>query len=112
MPLAAAGPRIDPPVSLPNVAGENPAATAAPDPEDDPAGEWSRFQGLRAGGNSTSQDGPPWANSHVAFLPSMTPPAAISFSPQNESRVGILSASSLDIAVVRMPAVSKISLRQ
>jgi len=29
MPQAAAGPRIEPPVSLPSVAGENPAATAA-----------------------------------------------------------------------------------
>src|SRR5258708_2683174 len=107
MPLAAAGPRIDPPVSLPRVAGEKPAAMAAPEPEDDPAGEWSRFHGLRAGGNSTSQDGPPWANSQVAFLPSMTPPAAMRRSPQKESRVGTLSASSFDIAVVRMPAVSK-----
>ena len=56
-----------------------------------------RFHGLRAGGNSTSHDGPPWANSHVAFLPSSTPPAAASFSWQWESRVGTLSASSFDI---------------
>ena len=36
--LAAAGPRIEPPVSLPIVAGARPAATAAPEPEDEPAG--------------------------------------------------------------------------
>src|SRR4051794_3621940 len=106
MPHAAAGLRIDPPVSVPRVAGENPAATAAADPDDEPAGEWSRFHGLRAGGNSTSHDGPPCANYHVAFLPSSTPPAAASFSWQRESRVGTLSASSFDIPVVRMPAVS------
>src|SRR5580693_2107163 len=106
MPQAAAGPRIEPPVSLPNVAGAKPAAMAAPEPDDEPAGECAGFQGLRAGGNKTSQDGPPCANSQVAFFPSKTPPAATSFSWQNESRVGILSASSFDIAVVRMPAVS------
>src|SRR4051812_29380075 len=106
MPQAAAGPRIEPPVSLPSVAGEKPAATAAAEPEDEPAGEWSRVQGLRAGGNRMSHDGPPWANSQVAFLPSSTPPAAAIFSWQWASRVGTLSASSLDIAVVRMPAVS------
>src|ERR1700679_3689115 len=106
MPHAAACPRIEPPVSEPNVAGAKPAAMAAPEPDDEPAGECSRFHGLRAGGNSTSQDGPPCANSHVAFLPSITPPAATRRSPQKESRVGTLSASSLDIAVVRMPAVS------
>ena len=112
MPQAAAGPRIEPPVSLPSVAGANPAATAAAEPEEEPAGEQVRSHGLRAGGNRTSHDGPPWANSHVAFLPKSTPPAAASFSWQWESRVGTLSASSLDMAVVRMPAVSKMSFRQ
>ena len=82
MPQAAAGPRIEPPVSLPSVAGAKPAATAAAEPEDEPAGEQLRSHGLRAGGNSTSQDGPPCANSQVAFLPSSTPPAAASFSWQ------------------------------
>ncbi len=106
MPHAAAGPRIDPPVSLPNVAGANPAAIAAPEPDEEPAGEYSRFHGLRAGGNSTSHDGPPCANSHVAFFPNSTEPAAVSFSWQNEFRVGTLSANSFDIAVVRIPAVS------
>jgi hypothetical protein len=106
MPHAAAGLRIDPPVSVPSVAGANPAAIAAADPDDEPAGEWSRFHGLSAGGNGTSQDGPPCANSQVAFLPSSMPPAAARFSWQQESRVGTLSASSFDISVVRIPAVS------
>src|ERR1700679_237618 len=106
MPHAAAGPRMEPPVSEPNVAGEKPAAMAAPEPDDEPAGECSRFHGLRAGGNNTSHDGPPCANSHVAFFPNSTAPEATSFSWQNESRVGTLSASSFDIAVVLIPAVS------
>src|ERR1700704_3876580 len=106
MPFAAAGPRIEPPVSDPSVAGANPAATAAPEPEEEPAGEWSRFHGLRAGGNKMSQDGPPCANSQVAFLPRSTAPPATRRSWQKESRVGMLSASNFDIAVVRMPAVS------
>src|SRR5919112_27500 len=99
MPLAAAGLRIEPPVSVPSVAGANPAATAAPEPDDDPAGEWSRFHGLRAGGNSTSQEGPPCANSQVAFLPSSTPPAAERRSCASQSSAGTWSASSLDWAV-------------
>ena len=68
MPQAAAGPRIEPPVSLPRVAGAKPAAMAAAEPDDEPAGEQVRSHGLRAGGNRMSHDGPPWANSHVAFL--------------------------------------------
>src|SRR5258708_20003355 len=112
MPQAAAGPRIEPPVSLPRVAGANPAAIAAPEPEDEPAGECTGFHGLRAGGNSTSHDGPPCANSQVAVLPNSTLPAATSFSWQNESREGTLFASSFDLAVWRIPAVPKISFQQ
>src|SRR5690348_16765693 len=112
MPHAAACPRIEPPVSLPNVAGANPAAIAAPEPEDEPAGECAGFHGLRAGGNNTSHDGPPCANSQVAVLPNRTPPAATSFSWQNESRVGTFFANSFDMAVVRTPAVSKMSFKQ
>src|SRR5271168_4359579 len=106
MPQAAAGPRIEPPVSVPIVAGANPAATAAAEPEEEPSGEWSVFQGLRAGGNKTSHDGPPWANSQVAFLPSRMAPDSASRIWQKLSFAGTLSASSLDCAVVRMPAVS------
>src|ERR1700758_4446150 len=106
MPQAAAGPRIEPPVSEPNVAGASPAATAAAEPDDDPAGEYAVFQGLRAGGNRMSQDGPPCANSHVSCLPSNMPPASASLVCTAASRAGTLSARSFDMAVVRMPAVS------
>jgi len=38
IPQAAAGRRIEPPVSVPIVAGAKPAATAAAEPDDEPAG--------------------------------------------------------------------------
>ena len=105
MPQSAAGPRIDPPVSDPVPPRISPAATAAPVPDDDPDVKRSLFQGLRAGGHGTSNDGPPKANSCVASLPSMTAPASAHFFTVCASRVGTLSCSSLECAVVRMPAV-------
>ena len=45
-----------------------------PEPEDDPPVKWSRSQGLRAAGQGRSKDGPPWANSWVASLPSRVAP--------------------------------------
>ncbi len=36
MPHSEAGPRIEPPVSEPSATGTMPAATAAPDPDDEP----------------------------------------------------------------------------
>jgi hypothetical protein len=53
-----------------------PAATAAPVPDEDPPVKYSVFQGLRAGGQGKSKDGPPQANSWVASLPSITAPAS------------------------------------
>jgi hypothetical protein len=75
MPHMLAGLRTDPPVSEPIAAGTNPAATAAPDPLDDPPLKWSRFHGLRAGGHGKSNEGPPIANSCVDSLPMNTAPA-------------------------------------
>ncbi len=48
MPQAAAGSRIDPPVSVPIAPSARPAATATPDPLDEPPVQRSRFHGLRA----------------------------------------------------------------
>ena len=43
MPQSEAGMRIEPPVSEPSAPGQRPAATATPDPEDDPpAIRWER----------------------------------------------------------------------
>jgi TolB-like protein len=46
-PQAAAGPRMEPPASVPRLTGTRPAATATAEPKDEPLGEWSVFQGLR-----------------------------------------------------------------
>ena len=50
MPLAAAGQRIDPPVSEPSDAKAMRAATATPEPLDEPHGTRSWPHGLRARG--------------------------------------------------------------
>ena len=49
MPQNAEGHRIDPQVSVPIAKLTNPAATAAPGPDDDPPVQRSTFQGLRPG---------------------------------------------------------------
>src|SRR5215470_16441524 len=71
-----AGPRIDPPVSEPRATGTSPAATAAPEPDDEPPVKCARCHGLRAGGHGRSKDGPPCANSCVASLPMRIAPAS------------------------------------
>src|ERR671924_403144 len=53
-PHKEAGPRIDPPVSDPSAIGTSPAATAAPEPLEEPPVKWARFQGFRAGGQGRS----------------------------------------------------------
>jgi hypothetical protein len=46
-PHIAAGWRSEPPVSVPSEPETMPAATAAPEPLDEPPGTWDVFQGLR-----------------------------------------------------------------
>src|SRR3954465_5301303 len=46
-PQKCAGIRIEPPVSEPSAAKVNRAATAEPEPDDEPPVMWSIFQGLR-----------------------------------------------------------------
>src|SRR4029434_10503794 len=75
MPQSDAGPRIEPPVSEPSATGTMPAATAAPDPDEEPPVKRARFHGLRAGGHGKSNEGPACAISWVASLPSSTAPA-------------------------------------
>src|SRR5579862_2895418 len=103
MPHSAAGPRIEPPVSVPMPHMIMPEATAAPVPLLLPAVKCSVFHGLRAGGHGRSNDGPPSANSCVVNLPISTVPAAASFSAQVASLSGMLSASNFDWQVVGMP---------
>ena len=63
MPHAAAGMRIDPPVSVPTVPSDMPDATAAADPPLDPPGERDGSCGLRTGPKPESSLVVPNANS-------------------------------------------------
>src|SRR5688572_26022747 len=99
------GPRIEPPVSEPSANAASPAETAAPEPLDDPPVKCSRFQGLRAGGHGRSKEGPPWANSWVASLPSSTAPASRSLLVVVASSAGMLSAQTFECPDVSMPRV-------
>src|SRR4249920_3562841 len=75
-PLHAAGMRIDPPPSLAPAAGTIPAATADPDPPEDPPGVRPRSQGLREGPQSSDSVMPLAPSSGVLVLPKITSPAA------------------------------------
>jgi hypothetical protein len=75
-PQRAAGWRIEPPVSDPNVSGANPAATAAALPPDDPPGTRVGSCGLRVGPNAEFSVDEPMANSSRLVLPTRTAPAA------------------------------------
>src|SRR3984957_18478749 len=105
MPHSAAGPRIEPPVSEPVPPRIMPDATAAPVPDDEPPVKCSGFQGLHGGGQGTSNDGPPIANSCVASLPIITVPASAHLRTTVASRSGTLCSSSRECPVVRIPAV-------
>src|ERR1700691_1930071 len=105
MPHQAAGPRIDPPVSLPIAPMHKPAATATAGPDDDPDGSSDVFHGLRAGGQGRSNDDPPMANSQVASLLVMTAPAWRNRVTVKASSAGTWSLNSAECAVVPMRAV-------
>src|SRR5215218_6449898 len=105
MPHQAAGPRIEPPVSVPIAPMHRPAATAAPEPEEEPDGSRSRFQGLRAGGQGRSNEVPPIANSQVDSLPVNTAPASRRHLTVNASSAGTWSLNSAECPVVAIPAV-------
>src|SRR5690348_14985080 len=105
MPHHAAGPRIEPPVSLPMAPSASPAATATAEPDDEPDGSSDVSQGLRAGGQGRSNEVPPIANSHVASLPVITAPACFSKVTVKASSAGTWSLNSAEWPVVATPAV-------
>src|SRR5271166_5073821 len=72
MPHSAAGQRIEPEVSDPSAAMHNPAATAAPAPEDDPPEMRPLFQGFLVGPNALITPVMPKANSCMLSLPRIT----------------------------------------
>jgi hypothetical protein len=78
MPQSAAGPRIEPPVSVPMASGASHAATAAADPPDEPPGTLARSHGLWLAPNAEFSVEEPMANSSMLVLPRMIAPARLS----------------------------------
>ena len=77
-PHQAAGMRTEPPASVPICSGPNPAAAAAPAPEEEPPGVWWTFHGLRVMPCSGQSPGDFQPNSVVVVLPMITAPSAFS----------------------------------
>src|SRR3954462_13023767 len=96
-PHHAAGMRTEPPASVPICSGPNPAAPAAPAPEDEPPVVCAGFHGLRVMPCSGLSPGDFQPNSVVVVLPRITAPAA--FSP---ATIGASSATGSAL-VVRLP---------
>ena len=86
-----------PPASVPRCSGPNPAAAAAPAPDDDPPVEYRVSQGFRVIPCSGQSPGDFHPNSVVVVLPRMTAPAA--FSPSTAGP----SAAAGSAGVVRLP---------
>src|SRR2546423_15332779 len=77
IPQYAAGIRIEPPVSVPIASGISRAATAAPDPEDEPPVVRVRSHGLRQGPKARLS-GPPPAHQNQPRFATRRPPASAS----------------------------------
>jgi hypothetical protein len=93
--------RMDPAVSVPIPTMQEPAARAAPEPPLDPPGIRSVSHGLRV-----VWVRPPYANSWVWVLPTITIPASSSRCTATASVSGTCSLRTLELEVEGMPAVS------
>ncbi|CFM01285.1 Uncharacterised protein [Bordetella pertussis] len=112
MPLSAAGIRTDPPVSEPSAAGARPAATATPEPLDEPPGirGWDKSQGLRGVPITGLVPHPPKANSTMCVLPRTTMPAASKRRTAVPVTLLRRSRQAAEPAVVTCPSISHRSL--
>ena len=111
-PHHAAGSRTEPPVSVPIATGARPAATATPEPLEDPPGVLctAGSHGLRGVPMCVFVPKPPIANSTVCVLPSTIMPAAISRSASVAVTGEIRSFQTLEPPVVTRPCMSTRSL--
>src|SRR5207253_7110905 len=105
-PQAAAGIRIDPPVSLPIEAAPRHAETAAAEPPLDPPGERLRSKGLWTGPNADSSFVVPRAHSCRLHLPTITAPASRSRATSRASAAATCPILMRDAAVVGTPLTS------
>jgi hypothetical protein len=111
MPQKAAGMRTEPPMSHPSAKGTQPAATADPDPPDEPPGVRPVFQGFRVTPHSFVSVMPVAASSEVVVLPIMMAPAPTSRSTTTASRSGTQCSNRWEPRVVRLPRVGVMSLK-
>ena len=109
MPFNEEGIRTEPPVSEPSAAGARPAATATPDPLDEPPGVRCVFksQGFQGVPISGLVPNPPKANSTICTLPNITMPPRNSLSSAVDVVVLRRLVQSLDPAVVIWPSISQ-----
>src|SRR5688500_9411783 len=110
MPQAAAGMRIDPPVSVPTVPSDMPVATAIAEPPLEPPGERDGSCGFLAGPKPESSVVVPKANSCRLVLPTNTAPASRSCRVTGASTVAMWSLRTSEPAVVGVPLQSIRSL--
>ena len=112
MPFQAAGMRTEPPVSVPMATGARPAATATPEPLDEPPGVRCTFRshGFRGVPMCVFVPQLPIANSTVWVLPRTIIPAAISRSARVAVTGDTRSAQTFDPPVVTRPSRSTRSL--
>ena len=112
MPFQAAGIRTEPPVSVPMATGARPAATATPEPLDEPPGVRCTFRshGFRGVPMCVFVPQLPIANSTVWVLPRTIIPAAISRSARVAVTGDTRSAQTFDPPVVTRPSRSTRSL--
>ena len=108
-PHSAAGWRIEPPVSDPSASGANPAATAAALPPDEPPGTRVGSCGFRVGPNAEFSVEEPMANSSRLVLPTETAPARRRRSTTVASYGGLQPSRILELHVVGMPVVQRLS---
>ena len=113
-PLSEAGQVIEPSVSVPMARGASPAATAAPEPEDDPPALRSRAQGLPV--RPPTADHPDveraermFAHSERLVVPRITAPASRSRRTSGASRVAGRPTRLVAPAVEGSPATSMLS---
>src|SRR5512146_3059654 len=106
VPQKPAGLRIEPPVSEPIAPMQSCAATAAPEPLDEPPGWYAVFHGLRAAGKGWSGVIAPCADSCEPRLPRMTAPAPCRRRTVSASIAGTYSFLRFEWPVVSTPAVS------
>src|SRR3954454_22751506 len=109
-PHSEAGWRMEPPVSVAVATGATRAATAAAEPPEEPPGTSFRSQGFLTGPYQLVSLDDPMANSSMLVLPSVTMPAASSFSTTVASYGDTKLSSMREPQLVLIPAVQKMSL--